>query len=94
VTLPPVPDKPLKEWSLAEVETIAADEPVEVMPGTGRQVYGPRRRLLTAMREQGVGLVGDLEGGAYEAALLTFVARRPRSRAVASTGSLDHPAAW
>jgi hypothetical protein len=77
LALPPLPDKPLKEWTLAEVEELAADEQVDVMPGTGRQVYGPRRRLLTAMREQGVGLVGDLEGRAYEAAVLTFVARWP-----------------
>lgn len=38
----------------------AEDEPVDVMPGTGRQVLGPRRRLLGAMRTADLTDAGDL----------------------------------
>lgn len=38
----------------------AEDEPVDVMPGSGRQVFGPRRKLVRAMEAAGVAVAGAL----------------------------------
>jgi hypothetical protein len=44
-----LPDRHFDTWTLEDVEAAAEDEPVDVMPGSGRQVLGPGRRLLEAM---------------------------------------------
>jgi hypothetical protein len=56
-----LPDKRFDEWTLDEVLAASEDEPVQVMPGSGRRVPGPRRELLDAMRAAGVPVAGDLD---------------------------------
>jgi len=46
------------KWTLDEVAAAAETESVGVMPGSGRCVRGPRRRLLLAMQEAGVTAAG------------------------------------
>ena len=55
-----LPERPFDTWTLAEVEAAASEEPVDVMPGSGRCVIGPRRKLLAAMRAAEVKRAGDL----------------------------------
>jgi hypothetical protein len=56
-----LPDTPFDSWTLDDVQAAAEGEPVDVMPGSGRQVFGPRRELLEAMRGAGVSRAGDLD---------------------------------
>jgi hypothetical protein len=65
------------------LEAPAADEPVDVMPGSGWEVIGRCRRLLAVMAEQGVERVGDLPAETLEA--LYAKCGKPRRMAGASS---------
>jgi hypothetical protein len=56
-----LPSAPFDEWTLEDVESAAEGEPVDVMPGSGRRVSGPRRKLLDAMQVAGVTVAGELD---------------------------------
>jgi hypothetical protein len=60
--MPEFPDRHFNTWTSDEVETACEGEPVDVMPGSGRRVPGPRRKLLEAMRDASVTIAGDLPG--------------------------------
>jgi hypothetical protein len=56
-----LPDAPFNDWTLDEVGAAAEGEPVDVMPGSGRRVPGPRRKLAEAMQTAGVLVAGELD---------------------------------
>lgn len=55
-----LPDRPFDAWTIDEVRAAVEGEPVDVLPGTGRQVPGNRRKLLNATEAAGVTVAGDL----------------------------------
>jgi hypothetical protein len=55
-----LPDTRFDLWMLDEVAAATEGEPVDVMPGSGRRLPGPRRKLLEAMQTAGVVRAGDL----------------------------------
>lgn len=59
--MPELPSTHFDAWTLEEVEAAAEGEPVNVMPGSGRRVPGPRRKLLEAMKAADVAVAGELD---------------------------------
>jgi len=68
-----LPDGHVDAWTLEAVARAAEDEPVEVIPGSGRLVLGRRRKLLEAMHAAGVNVAGDLPGPERDHHLFTLV---------------------
>jgi len=61
-----LPARHFDTWTLDEVRASCGDEPMRVMPGSGRRVLGPRRKLLEAMHKAGVRTAGELDGPVRE----------------------------
>jgi len=59
--MPELPDKPFEDWTLDEVEALAAGEPEDSMPGSGRKVPGPATQLVNEMRAAGAATVAEVD---------------------------------
>jgi hypothetical protein len=68
-----LPEGHFDAWTLEAVARSAADEPLGVMPGSGRRVLGRRRKLLEAMHAADVKVAGDLPGYERDHHLFTLV---------------------
>lgn len=68
-----LPEGHFDKWTLDAVALSTQDEPLQVMPGSGRRVLGRRRKLLEAMHAAGVDVAGDLPGPERDHHLFTLV---------------------
>jgi len=50
-----------EEWTLVAVLTLASVEPIDLIPGSDRKIYGAWTRLAQTMEAAGVTTVGELD---------------------------------